>query len=80
MSRGVGLRGSSGPVLLWLWCRLAATAPNQHLAWEFPYAAGAALKSKEQNKTKQPELQIKRRRKIHAPSCRFLYLYLFFIF
>ena len=30
--------------LLWLWCRPAATASVQPLAWEPPYAAGAALK------------------------------------
>ena len=37
-------------VAVWLWCRPAATAPNQTLAWEPPYAAGAALgkKKKEQ--------------------------------
>ena len=34
------------PALLWLWCRLAATAPIQPLAWELPYAAGVALKKK----------------------------------
>ena len=33
-------------VLLWLWCRLAATAPVRLLAWEPPYAAGAAIKRK----------------------------------
>ena len=32
--------------LLWLWCRLVATAPIRPLAWEPPYATGAALKSK----------------------------------
>ena len=32
--------------LLWLWCRLAAAAPIQPLAWEPPYAVGAALKKK----------------------------------
>ena len=30
--------------LLWLWCRPAATAPIQPLAWEPPCAVGAALK------------------------------------
>ena len=30
--------------LLWLWCRLAATAPIRPLAWEPPYATGTALK------------------------------------
>ena len=27
----------------WLWWRLAAATPIQLLAWELPYAAGAAL-------------------------------------
>ena len=31
------------PVLLWLWHRLAATAPIRPLAWDPPYAIGAAL-------------------------------------
>ena len=35
------------PVLLWLWCRQAATAPFLPLAWEPPYAVSAALKSQE---------------------------------
>ena len=38
------------PVLLWLWCRLAATAPIQPLAWEPPYVMGVALEKKKQNK------------------------------
>ncbi len=38
------------PALLWLWCRPAAAAPIRPLAWEPPYAAGAALeKAKRQN-------------------------------
>ena len=32
------------PVLLWLWCRLAAVAPIRPLAWELPHVMGAALK------------------------------------
>ena len=41
-----------GSVLLWLWCRLAATAPIRPLAWEPPYASGEALeKAKRQKKT-----------------------------
>ena len=32
------------PVLLWLWCRLAPAALIGPLAWEPPYAMGAALK------------------------------------
>ena len=44
MSCGVGRRHSSDPALLWLWCRPAAVAPIQPLAWELPYAAAVALK------------------------------------
>ena len=33
-------------MLLWLWCRLAATVLIRLLAWEPPYAMGVALKSK----------------------------------
>ena len=44
MSYGVGRRCGSDPVLLW--CRLAAVAPIQPLAWELPYTVGAALKKK----------------------------------
>ena len=33
-----------------LWCRLAAAALIQPLAWEPPYAAGEALKRQKQNK------------------------------
>jgi len=38
------------PVLLWLWCRPAASALIRSLAWEPPYAVGAALKKKEKKK------------------------------
>ena len=38
------------PALLWLWCRPAATAPIGPLAWELPYAVGAALKSQKKKK------------------------------
>ena len=37
-------RWVNDPALLWLWCRPVATAPIRPLAWEPPYAAGAALK------------------------------------
>ena len=52
MSCGVGHRHGSDPVLLRLWCRLAAVAPIRPLAWEPPYAAGAALKKKKKKKAK----------------------------
>ena len=51
MSCGVGRRRGSYLVLLWLWCRPVATAPIRPLAWEPPYAAGAAL---EKTKTTPP--------------------------
>ena len=44
MSGGVDCRLGLDLALLWLWHRLAATAPIQPLAWEPPYAVGAALK------------------------------------
>ena len=44
MSCSVHRRCSLDPALLWLWCRLAATAPIQPLAWEPPCAMSVALK------------------------------------
>ena len=50
MSCGVGCRRSLNPawmwLWLWLWRRPAAVAQIQPLAWEAPYAVGAALKKK----------------------------------
>ena len=55
MSCGVGHRLGSDPALLWLWRRLAAIAPIRPLAWEPPYAAGAAQKwQKDKKKKKKP--------------------------
>ena len=60
MSCGVGCRYGLDPVLLWLWCRPAATALIEPLAWEPPHAVSAALEKtkrqknpKNKNKTKQ---------------------------
>ena len=39
-------------VLSWLWHRPAAVALIQPLAWELPYAASVALKSKKKKKKK----------------------------
>ena len=50
MSCGVGLRHSLDLALLWLWRRLAAVAPIGPLAWEPPYAVGAALKRQKKKK------------------------------
>ena len=54
MSCGVGRRCGFDPVLLWLWRRPAAAAPIRPLAWEPPYAEGAALE-----KAKREKLQKK---------------------
>jgi len=48
----VGCRCGSDPVLLWLWRRLVATAPIRPLAWEPPYAAGAAQEIAKRQKKK----------------------------
>ena len=53
MSCGVGRRYGSDPVLLWLWHRLAATAPIRPLAWEPPHAVGAALEKSKRLKKKK---------------------------
>ena len=50
MSCGVGRRCGLDPVLLWLWCRLAAEASIWPLACELLHAVGAALKNKQLKK------------------------------
>ena len=50
MSYGVGGRRGLDPTLLWLWCGPVATAPIRSLAWELPYAAGAALEKAKRQK------------------------------
>ena len=49
MNSGVGRRHGSDPMLLWLWWRPAGVAPIRPLAWEPPYAVGAALKKQNKN-------------------------------
>ena len=46
VSCDVGYRCGSDMALLWLWCRLAAVALIQPLAWELPCAVGAKKKKK----------------------------------
>ena len=52
MGYGVGSRGSSELVLLWLWCRPEAVALIWPLVCELPCATGAAKKT---NKQKQQQ-------------------------
>ena len=44
VSCGVGRKCGLDPEWLWLWRGLTATALIRPLAWEPPYAVGAALK------------------------------------
>ena len=55
MSCGVGRRRGSDPALLWLWRGLVAIAPIRPLAWEPPYAAGAAQRNIKKTKKKKKE-------------------------
>ena len=50
VSCGVGHRRGLDPALLWLWCRPATIALIRPLAWEPPYAAGAALEDAKRQK------------------------------
>ena len=60
MSCGVGYRRGLDPELLWLWCRLVATAPIRPLAWKPPYAAGAAREmAKKTKKDKKKKKTLK---------------------
>ena len=56
MSCGVGRGHGLDLALLWLWCRLAAVALTRPLAWEPPYAVGAALKRQKTKKKKNSTL------------------------
>ena len=62
MSCDVGHRHGSDLVLLWLWCRPAAIAPIQPLAWETPYVIDAALK---RQKRKEKKFQLAGRGEEH---------------
>ena len=61
MSCCVGCRCGSDLALLWLWCRLAATALMGLLAWEPPYAAGTAVEKRQRQK-------IKKKKEVHFKS------------
>ena len=61
MSCGIGRRRGLDLALLWLWRRLVATALIGPLAWETPYAAGAAQEmAKRQKKKKKQKKQNKK--------------------
>ena len=56
MSSGVGCTRGSYPMLLWLLCRQVAVAPIQPLAWELPYASGAASSKKRKKEKERKEI------------------------
>ena len=64
MSCGLSHSRGSDPALLCPWCRLAPVAPIGPLAWEPPYAAGAALERK------------KKRKKVAQYMVKVIYLYI----
>ena len=51
----MGRRHGLDPSVLWLWCRPVATAPVGPLAWEPPYATGAALEKKKERERGREE-------------------------
>ena len=58
MSCGVSHRFGLDPALLWLWHRSAAIASIRPVAWEPPYAGGAALKRQtKKKKKKKPDIK-----------------------
>jgi len=60
MSCGIDHRCSSDPALLWLWRRPVAAALIRPLAWEPPYAAGAAqeMAKRQKKRPKKPPKNI----------------------
>ena len=62
MSCGGGQRHGSDPLLLWLWCRPAATALIGPLAWEPPYAMGAALERQKRHTHTNTQIKHEERR------------------
>ena len=62
MSCDTGHRRGSDLALLWLWCRLVATALIGPLAWEPPYAAGVAIKSKKRKRKKKNKKKKKKKK------------------
>ena len=78
MSCGVGCRHGSVPVLLWLWCRLAAADPIQPIAWEPLYAAGTALnRGKKRRKNLSTITHLQSRPSLPAQQTSSYHLYRF---
>ena len=58
MNCAAGHRCGSDLALQWLWHRLAETAPTRLLAWEPPYAMGAAPQKKTEKTKKKSKVLI----------------------
>ena len=63
---GVGHRLGLDPALLWLWRRPVATASIRPLAWEPPYAVGAALEKIKKERKREREERKKERNLSHS--------------
>ena len=59
--------------MLWLWCRPAATAPIQPIAWELPYAADVGGKKERERKGGRKER--KRKKEMFGEKVRAHLLY-----
>jgi len=57
------------PPLLWLWCRPAAAAPIQPLAWEIPYVIGIAKERKRERERGEKEEGEKERKNLILITC-----------
>ena len=83
MDCGIGHRRSLDLTLLWLWCRLAAVALIGSVAWDPPYAVGAAVKGQ---KTKKKEKKVNIVRKLtsnkwkHLPASTSLSPFLYILY
>src|SRR5512136_595540 len=71
LSCGVGCRRGSDPALLWLWHRPVATALIRPLAWELPYAAGAAQEIATTTTTTKKKTKKKKKFR-SSPAVRYL--------
>ena len=77
MSCGIGRRHGLEPALLWLWWRPVATDLIGPLAWEPPYAMGAALKEKDKKQKTNKKKTTKYQK--HKLSQFFLSIYIFIL-
>ena len=54
-------------MLLWLWCRLAATAPMRPLAWEISICRRSGPRKGKKTKERKKERKKKKKKKKYAP-------------